>query len=155
MKHLLNEFDESRHAVLNPTDIVAKEEGVPTVAVGTFSPSLMDVLATKEGIEKIGEWNSSNGRIPIYKLNHQHKEVAIFKTWVGASATARCVEEMIAKGVQSIVLFGSGGVLCHERVDGKQNIPIASIWDNRTSYHYARPSDKMPLDTTLIFICGR
>ena len=55
MKHLLNEFDESRHAVLNPTDIVAKEEGVPTVAVGTFSPSLMDVLATKEGIEKIGE----------------------------------------------------------------------------------------------------
>ena len=36
MKHLLNEFDESKTAILNPTDTVIKEEGFPLVAVGTF-----------------------------------------------------------------------------------------------------------------------
>lgn len=150
MKHLLNEFDESKTAILNPTDTVIKEEGFPLVAVGTFSPSLMEALATWEGIERIGELTSSNGRTPIYKLNHRNKEVAIFKTWVGAPATAGCVEEMIAKGVKSIVLFGSCGVLQHELVDGKIIVPIAAIRDEGTSYHYARASDEITLEKTSI-----
>ena len=150
MRNLLNEFDEDKQAVVNPSDIIEKDDKFPRIAVGTFSYKLMEELANRDGINLIGYLNSANERSPIYEINYEGKKIAIFKAWVGAPACTAAVEEMIAHGVKTLVLFGTCGVLQKDIVDGKIIIPTAAIRDEGTSYHYAPASDEINLETDSI-----
>lgn len=150
MRNLLNEFDEDKQAVVNPSDIIEKDDKFPSIAVGTFSYKLMEELANRDGINLIGYLNSANERSPIYEINYEGKKIAIFKAWVGAPACTGAVEQMIAHGVKTLVLFGTCGVLQKDIVDGKVIIPTAAIRDEGTSYHYALASDEINLETDSI-----
>lgn len=150
MRNLLNEFDEDKEAVINPKDIIERDDNFPKIAVGTFSYQLMEELANFDGINVIGYVNSANGKSPIYEIDYEGKKIAIFKAWVGAPACTGVVEEMIAYGATRIVLFGTCGVLQKEIVDGKIIIPTTAIRDEGTSYHYAPASDEINLEADSI-----
>lgn len=150
VRNLLNEFDEDKEAVINPGDLIERDENFPRIAVGTFSYQLMEELANLDGIKLIGYLNSANGRSAIYEIDYEGKKIAIFKAWVGAPACTGTVEQMIAHGVKTLVLFGTCGVLQKEVVDGKIIIPTAAIRDEGTSYHYAPASDEINLEADSI-----
>lgn len=100
----------------------------------------------------LGEITSANGVSPIYKIIYEGEPVAIFKAWVGAPACVSVFEEVIAMGLNKLVLFGSCGVLNHEIADGHIIVPTSAVRDEGTNYHYLPASNEIELDGECIKI---
>lgn len=146
LENILNDFDYDKCAILEPSMMVKKSDNFPKVAVGTFSGKLFESLKEWDNVEQLGEITSANGAEPIYKIVYKGEAVAIFKAFVGAPSCAAAFEEIIAMGVEKIVLFGSCGVLNHEIADGHIIVPTSAVRDEGTSYHYLPASEEVELE---------
>lgn len=71
------------------------------------------------------------------------KEVALYKSEVGAPAVAMAMEVMIASGVRKILMLGLAGSLSPSCPIGSAVIPTWGIREEGTSYHYL-PSGVCP-----------
>ncbi|MDQ1372324.1 MAG: Nucleoside phosphorylase [Candidatus Thermoplasmatota archaeon] len=67
------------------------------------------------------------------------KEVALYKSEVGAPAVAMAMEVMIASGVRRILMLGLAGSLTPSCPVGSAVIPTWGIREEGTSYHYLKP----------------
>ena len=76
------------------------------------------------------------------------KEVALYKSEVGAPAVAMAMEVMIASGVRRILMLGLAGSLSPSCPIGSAVIPTWGIREEGTSYHYlpsrVRPRPSAP-----------
>ena len=140
---ILEEFDETINSTFDPCEVENVIDGFPKVGVTCFSKKLFDQLVAKfEGIE-IALCSNGNGKIPVYKINYEGHEIALFMSRVGAPACVVQYEELFAMGIEKIVTFGTCGVLDKNIDDLAIIIPNAAIRDEGTSYHYMKPSDEI------------
>ena len=140
---ILTDYDENTTAVLNPTELEPRVEGMPKIAITCFSKELLDSLVKYfNGIE-ISSTGAANGYIPTYKIVYKDKEYALFMTRVGAPACIVQYEEIFAQGVEKIIVFGTCGVLDSSIDDLGIIIPNSAIRDEGTSYHYMTASDEI------------
>jgi uridine phosphorylase len=85
--------------------------------------------------------------VPIYRITNPEDEaaaprqVAVFRSGMGAPFAAAMVEELIARGARNIIVFGSCGVLDERLAAGHYIVPTEAYRDEGTSYHYAAPAD--------------
>lgn len=147
---LLSEFDKDKNAIVMPDFCVDKVDNFPEICVSTFSQRLIDKFSKMDGAERIGTLMSSNGIVPVYKIEYRGIPIGFFLSRVGASACVLGFENAIAMGLKKLVLFGSCGVLNREIEDGHIVIPTAAVRDEGTSYHYMLPSDEITLDESSI-----
>ena len=144
---LLEEFDEEREAILNPEAVVRPLEGMPKVCVSCFSKKLMDEVLKSFPFEEVGHISSSNGYRYIYKINYEGKEIGFYLSSVGSSACCVNYEEMTARGMEKLVLFGTCGCLYKDIKDCSVIIPTFAIRDEGTSYHYMEASDEIEVNS--------
>lgn len=133
-------------ALFGPSDTTPKAENFPDICVSTFSANIIDTFSSLDGVEKIAELYSANGALPVYKIRYKGKEIAFYRSMVGAPACVACFEEIVAMGAKKFVLFGSCGVLDDETVKDKIILPVSAIRDEGTSYHYIAPSPEIRAD---------
>ena len=81
---ILEEFDKNKVAVINATDIIKPIDHFPKVAVSCFAISTFSRLVNELKGVKITSTSIANMEIPIYKVNYQGLEVALFMSYVGA-----------------------------------------------------------------------
>lgn len=143
----LFEFDSSKTAILNPEQVVDKIEGFPKVGVTCFSKPLIDKVLEAFEHEEVAYTKSANGSIPIYKLKYKDKELAFYMSNVGAPGCVASYEELMAMGLEKLVMFGTCGVLKKEIEDLSIIIPTSAIRDEGTSYHYMEPSKEVEVNT--------
>ena len=143
MRNILNEFDTDRNAIIEPWYVEKPIPGFPEIAVSTFSKSMIDSFAALDGVEQISKFHSGGGSIPIYRINYNGTPVAFYLSKVGAPAAVMQLEESIAKGSKTVVVFGCCGVLDKEIVEGHFIVPTCAIRDEGTSYHYEPASDEI------------
>ncbi len=143
---ILEEFDETRTSTFDPTDYESVVPDMPKVGITCFSKKLIDRYVEIFSGEKIAELSSANGRIPVYKINYQGHDFALFMSRVGASACVVAYEEMIAKGLDKLIMFGTCGVLDKNIEDLAIIIPTAALRDEGTSYHYMKASDEVTVN---------
>ena len=137
---LLEEFDETISSTFDPYEVENVIEGFPKIGVSCFSKKLFDQLINKfRGIE-IAFSSCGNGKLPIYKINYEGLDIALFMSRVGAPACVVQYEELFAMGLDRIVVFGTCGVLDKNIDDMAIIIPNAALRDEGTSYHYLKSS---------------
>ncbi len=144
--NILNDFDECKTAIINPDYNSSKIENFPKIGVTCFSKKIIDKFVEVNNPEIIGYLKNTNGHVPIYKFNYKGVDVAIYMSPVGAPACTNFYEEILAKGLEKLVMFGTCGVLDKDIKDLAIIIPTSAIRDEGTSYHYAKSSDEISVN---------
>jgi len=162
---IIDSFDGKTEAVINPAHIAPPVDGFPKVAVVTFGERVMTALLDNYEPVLIDKMIACI-TIPVYKINYEGQDIAIYCSTVGGPATAGLMEEMISKGSNKFVFFGSCGVLDREIAAKSLIIPTAAYRDEGTSYHYMPPSEFVEVMTSaklaeildelkLPYVCGK
>ena len=144
---ILEEFDETKRAVINPDDIIKPVEGMPKTAVTCFAKDTFQRMLENFSSRKTAETLVANMEIPVYKITYKGVELALFMSDVGAPACVAVLEDVFAMGAERIIIFGTCGVLDAAIEDCSIIIPDAAVRDEGTSFHYAPPSDEIKVNT--------
>ena len=144
---ILEEFDNTERAVINPDNLIAQVEGMPKTVVTCFAKETFQRMLENFGGRKIAETLVANMNIPVYKTVYKEVELALFMSDVGAPACVAALEDIFAMGAERIVMFGTCGVLDAAIEDCSIIIPYTAVRDEGTSFHYAPPSDEIKVNT--------
>lgn len=144
---LLHEFDSSQVAMFNPTTAHQPVPGMPKVAVSCFSFVTFQRLLEGLDAQPIAQMKTASQVYPIYKAVYKGVEVALYLSGVGAPVCVGSLEELFVMGVETVVLFGTCGVLNREIGDCSIILPTSALRDEGTSYHYAPPGDEIAVNT--------
>ena len=143
---LLEELDENKKAIFNPDTFVKKKEGFPKTAVSIFSKSLIKDIVETYKPDIIGEIENATAVFPVYKININGVDLAVYQSPVGAPACINNFEEIIAMGAENLLLVGCCGCLEADIEDFSIIIPDSAIRDEGASYHYLPVSDEIKLN---------
>ena len=152
MRTIFQRTEISEPVLFGPSDTTKRIENFPEICISTFSENIIEKFSSLKGVEKIAELYSANGILPVYKIRYKDKEIAFYRSMVGAPACVACFEEIVAMGVKKFVLFGSCGVLDDNKVKDNIIIPVSAVRDEGTSYHYITPSPEIEANTHSIQI---
>lgn len=144
---LLHEFDSSQVAMFNPITAHQPVPGMPKVAVSCFSFVTFQRLLEGLDAQPIAQMKTASQVYPIYKAVYKGVEVALYLSGVGAPVCVGSLEELFVMGVETVVLFGTCGVLNREIGDCSIILPTSALRDEGTSYHYAPPGDEIAVNT--------
>ena len=147
---ILEEFDISTEAMFQPSDIIHPIENCPKILVTCFANDLIEHALSIYDYEIIGYISSANGKLPIYNMEVEGQKIGLCMSAVGASACVSEYEELFAMGVDTIVVFGTCGVLDAHIQDCAIIVPDQAIRDEGTSYHYVQASDEIKVNTDTI-----
>ena len=139
MNTIIDTYDIDREAIITPKQVTAMSAGIkklPEIAVATWSGHAIPVAIERFGAVQIDSF-SAGMDYPVYAIEYMKKKLTFYFTPVGGASSAAILEEMIAKGVQKFVFYGSCGVLNRELTAKSLIIPTAAYRDEGTSYHYA------------------
>ena len=95
---ILEEFDQSRKAIINPEDLNESIKGFPETAVSCFARETFARMLADFEHELITTTSMANIEIPIYRVFEDGRELALFNAPVGASACVAILEDLIAFG---------------------------------------------------------
>lgn len=144
---LLEEFDPSETAIFNPDMVFQPVEGMPKVAVSCFSTvTFQRMLALFPAAEQIAEIKCASSVYPVYRVLVKGAPVALYQSAVGAPQCVGSQEEIYAMGAETLVLFGTCGVLDRSIEDCGIILPTSALRDEGTSYHYAPPGDEIQVN---------
>jgi len=144
---ILNTFDNITEEILKPCNVTNKVENFPERVVVTFNEKIINYISNLDGALKVSEMEAGY-TIPIYKINYNGKDIAVYRTIIGGAGSAGLLEEVIAKGGKKFVFFGSCGTLDKGIAAGHFIIPTAAYRDEGTSYHYVSFSDYIEVNTS-------
>lgn len=143
---LLEEFDPSDKAIIDPDMIVARQDDFPEVTISCFSKHLFQSVLSLFDTEQIGEIHSAAGLNPVYKVMYRGKPFALFQSYVGEPLCVSQYEDLMAMGSKRLILLGNCGVLDKSIEDCGIIIPTCAIRDEGTSYHYSGSSDMIAVN---------
>ena len=149
---LLEDFDNNKTAVLNPEHFHSKMDNMPKTCVSFFSKSIMKYIVENFKVEQIANISNATANFPVYKININGVDLAIYQSAVGAPACVSNYEELISMGVKNMLLVGCCGCLEDKIGEYSIIIPTSAIRDEGTSYHYAKVSDETEIDPKMIEI---
>jgi len=133
------EFDPHLPAQIEPREQI-KPIKIPEHCVITFFNNELNKRLQKKQLTVIKKLKTETGAFPVFLMQAQHRDIAIFHPGVGAPLAAAMLEEVIALGANKFIACGGAGALRSELSVGKLLIPTAAVRDEGTSYHYLPPS---------------
>ena len=136
-KYPILEYDPSRRAVLEPSEVKANRGKLPLHCVLCFFREVVGKLRGKHRI--LTRLGSEMGMIPVYGMKQGGRTLAVMQAPVGASLSASILDELIALGSRKFIVVGGAGVLDRSITFGHVVVPTAAIRDEGTSYHYMLP----------------
>ena len=143
---MLYDFDESKEAVINPSDMIEEVLNIPEVAIACFSKDLFEKIIEGGKCLPISEISNTNGKKTIYEIEYNGKRITLFMIGVGAPVAAGDLEDVHAMGVNKFIVFGNCGVLDRNIEDCGIIIPTEAIRDEGISYHYVKANDKIKVN---------
>jgi|LFRM01.2.fsa_nt_gb uridine phosphorylase len=139
------EFDESRDAVINPSNLIKPIEGCERCVI-TFFRDAIEKLDSEGKLKQIATFYNETVNLPIYETYVGEKRVHIVQGFVGSAGAAALLEELIAFGFDKFIVCGGAGVLQKDIAVGHLIIPVSAIRDEGASYHYLPPSREVKCD---------
>ncbi len=143
---LLNDFDECKTSTFDPYEVENVIPNFPKIGITCFANDLIDKYVKLFKGEIIAYNSTANGKIPIYKINYKDRDIALFMSRVGAPACTVAYEEVLAMGLEKLIVFGTCGVLDSTIDDLVIIIPTSALRDEGTSYHYLKSSDEVSIN---------
>ncbi len=143
---IIDTFDSKSEAILTPDCIAKPVDGFPKTVLVTFKPEIIKILKTMATLEEISCLHVGI-TIPVYRFAYQNHDLGIYMTILGGSGTTALMEEILVKGAEKILIFGSCGVLDRKLTAGHFILPTAAYRDEGTSYHYLPEGDYVDIPT--------
>lgn len=143
---MYSDFEDIQEAMINPWDIVKRRADCPKMAVTCFAYNLIAYAIEKYQAQIYDYLHTTNGDKPIYVCRIEHHRIALFMSDTGASGIVNEYEELLALGIESIVVFGTCGVLDASIADCAILIPTLAYRDEGTSIHYAQASQTIAVN---------
>lgn len=144
---IINAFDGESPEIIRSDCMASPVEGFPKTVILTFKSSIIDILTSICDVETISSVYSGI-TIPIYKFRYKEAELGIYRTLLGGPGSVGLMEEVIVKGAERFLVFGSCGVLDRQIITGHYIIPTAAYRDEGTSYHYMPAGDWVEIPTS-------
>jgi len=141
---ILNAYEEGGTPIITPEKLYKKERQIADVAVACFTKKALDYVLSTYRHEAYHEFLATgNGPMAIYYL--PDFKVLFFMSLIGSSMAGGLLQEIAyISGVTKFVHFGSCGVLDASSM-GHYIVPTESYREEGYSYHYAPPSEYMPI----------
>jgi uridine phosphorylase len=133
------EFDDSRDAIIEPSKVLKPVEGIPERCVLPMYHTVIEVLKKDNLLTHVKDISTSMEPIPVYRMTHEGKDVAVAHPGLCAPFVAAILEELIAFGCRKFIACGSAGVLDSSLARGTVVMPSAAVRDEGTSHHYVSP----------------
>lgn len=143
---LLQEFDDTASAVIEPAMLVEKIPDFPDVTIACFSKELFENVLSAFAPKVIASLYSAIGVKPVYEVEYGGKRFAFYQAYVGEPVCVAEYEDLIAMGSKCLILTGNCGVLDPAIGDCGIIIPTKAIRDEGCSYHYAPASDTIDVN---------
>lgn len=143
---ILTEFDVNRQAIINPRDIISPIEGFPESVVSCFSRVTFERILEKNDADEIARVTFANMVVPVYVIKYKDIKIGLVNAYVGSAGCVVLFEELVAMGMKNLLVFGTCGVLDATIKETSIILPTMAIRDEGTSYHYAPPSDEIPVN---------
>ncbi len=134
------EFDDSRDAIIEPSKVLKPVEGIPERCVLPIYHTVIEALKKDDLLTHVKDIGTSMGPMPVYRMAHEGKDVAVAHPGLCAPFAAAVLEELIAFGCRKFIACGSAGVLDTALAKGTVVVPSAAVRDEGTSYHYISPN---------------
>lgn len=150
---ILQEFDYDKEAIINPKELLKLtmvKGTMPKVAISCFERKNFERVLKLLNGEEIAVTKNANDDFPIYKVTYKNTELAMFMMDMGSAGAGGQLEEVYALGVETVIVFGSCGVLDRSIEDCAIIIPNAAVRDEGLSYHYVPASDEMTVNLKYI-----
>ncbi|HGI8653935.1 TPA: purine-nucleoside phosphorylase [Streptococcus agalactiae] len=148
---IINSFDNSRKAIINPEDINSPIKGFPKTVITCFARETFNRILEELPHREIARTSVANLEIPIYELEFKGQKIGFFNAYVGASACVAILEDIIVFGMESLIVFGTCGVLDSSIEETSIIIPRSAIRDEGTSFHYSEASSEIAVNTNQFF----
>lgn len=143
------EFDTDTAAVITPTHEKLNLK-LPQKAVFAFLGSYIDRYATEHTCRQAALFISSTKSYPIYITQYKGADICLCQAPVGAAAAVQILDWLIGYGAKKIISTGSCGVL-EDFPENTFLIPVKALRDEGTSYHYAKPSRFIDMNTAAVY----
>lgn len=143
---LLEEFDSSPSAIIDPQMLLEKLPDFPEVTVSCFSRELFEKTLGLFEPKQIASLHSAAAHKPVYEVSYNGCRFAFYQAGVGEPFAVAEYEDLIAMGSKRLILLGNCGVLDRSIEDCGMIIPTAALRDEGTSFHYAPPSDEIEVN---------
>ncbi len=145
----LFEFDPTREAIIEPSEIFKKQE-VPEKCVICFFKSIIEKWEKEKRIEKIAKITTTESVSWMYKYTVDEAAVDLLFPGIGAPLAAMHLEFSIATGCSKFLVIGSGGVLDSDLNVGKLVLLDSAIRDEGTSYHYLEAAREIQANRDIV-----
>jgi len=149
MTTIIDTYDNDREAIIMPKRITDMGSGIkqlPEIAVATWSGHSIPIAVERFGAVQIDTFVAGM-EYPVYAIEYMGRRLTFYFSPVGGASSSAILEEMIAKGVQKLVFYGSCGVLNRELTAKSLIVPTAAYRDEGASYHYAPASTYIDVHT--------
>ena len=143
---ILEEFDPTPSAVINPEMVKQKLDRFPSVTISCFSEKLFNKTLSLFDARQIAQVRCATGSKTVYEVDYGGETFALFQSYVGEPACVGQYEDLMALGSRCLILFGNCGVLTKEIEDCGIIIPTRALRDEGSSYHYAPPADSIEVN---------
>lgn len=147
MLMIINSFDNSRKAIINPEDINSPIKGFPKTVITCFARETFNRILEELPHREIARTSVANLEIPIYELEFKGQKIGFFNAYVGASACVAILEDIIVFGMENLIVFGTCGVLDSSIEETSIIIPRSAIRDEGTSFNYSEASSEIAVNT--------
>ncbi len=151
---ILREFDPTETAIINPSEVRNPVKNMPKVAIACYAYKIIDAILDMFEYDIISFMTTSSESRPVYKIECGDKSFALILAFIGAPASAAMLEELYAMGAETVVAFGSCGVLDKALNKNTIVIPTSAVRGEGTSYHYIEPSDEVEVNSGYIDLMG-
>ena len=139
-------FDRETAEILSPEKVRGIHRALCDICIVTFSEQNIAEILSRFKCVKAAEMQRIGESIPCYLLNYKGREIAFYRTTVGAAGAGACLEEAhCLLGATRFIMFGSCGCLNRAIAAGKVIVPTEARRDEGLSYHYAEASDYIKL----------
>ncbi|WP_371806032.1 nucleoside phosphorylase [Candidatus Lokiarchaeum ossiferum] len=143
------EFDPEKKAIINP-DHFFKGVETPEVCIFPFYKKVINSLVDQNILHEIGHEKSLVlDPLPLYKMSHKGKSLAVVTPGLGAPFAASMLEFAIGMGCRKIIAVGSCGVLDPSIPADHLIVPSSAIREDGTSYHYFPPSREIAINPNM------
>ena len=146
-------FDPMSPEVITAAQMMRSVDGFPHTMIVTFQPNTFSVLLgmfetqplAKLNLEEDHDTESLVGQAFSFEVDGQRFSTCLSP--VGAPTTVALLEQAVAQGTRSFVVFGTCGALVPNLPHGGVIVPTEAYRDEGTSYHYAESSDYISIAT--------
>ena len=139
-------FDKQSEPVFGLRNIYGEPGDLADACIITFSKLIADRVLASGDCSIITQIGACNGCIPIYLLPNSKKRVAFYLSPIGSAVASTCLlDANWLTGAKQFVVFGSAGSLDGCATANRFVIPTYAYRDEGLSYHYAPPSDYLPI----------